>query len=373
MHTTRDSVATILLMVGIVTVILMSSGCSRQGRMSAEGESRRGFQSRLRVELRCVPHAEMSFTSPEDKPLVRAGESEQEQQQTRESARYQSPHTGETLQAATHDVLQGIAADPSKITISVVGNNRLLVETQPANPQEAERQKDAVATYLRETYPGIEIQAEQMRAVFVGDNTADEVVSILKRRLRSLRVRKSVVQKQGHDRVMVELPSLKDPERMLSILGSTAMLEFPLVPTRYRPTSPEPNTNEEWKDEQTGETVGWEQVRAESRVAFTGYDLMENAKVQSGEAGDWVVAFELKPDRKDNFREFTRCNVGRTLAIVLDRRCIMAPVIRTAIPGRGIIEGNMTAEEAHDLQILLNAGALPVPLEILEEGTYGPA
>jgi preprotein translocase subunit SecD len=154
---------------------------------------------------------------------------------------------------------------------------------------------------------------------------------------------------------------------VLDILKSTALLEFRLVPARYEPANPD--TYEEWIDTQTNQTVPWEQVRAESTVEFTGRDLLPNAQVQAGQTGDWVVAFELRPERKDDFHEFTRRNIGRIMAIVLDRECQMAPVIRAAIPGSGVIEGNMTPEEASDLKLLLNAGALPVPLEIVENRT----
>ena len=77
----------------------------------------------------------------------------------------------------------------------------------------------------------------------------------------------------------------------------------------------------------------------------------------------------MRADRKNAFREFTRRNVGRQMAIVLDNKCQMAPVIKSEIPGKGIIEGNFTAQEAGDLKLLLNAGALPVPLEIAENRT----
>jgi len=147
------------------------------------------------------------------------------------------------------------------------------------------------------------------------------------------------------------------------------MLEFRLIPERYKPASAAVDTYDEWKDEQTGQVASWDLVRAESTREFSGGDLMPNAVVQSGQTGDWVVAFELKNDKKDDFHEFTRRNLQRTMAIVLDEECMMAPVIRSAIPGRGIIEGNMTAQEAGDLRLLLNAGALPVPLEIVENRT----
>ena len=108
---------------------------------------------------------------------------------------------------------------------------------------------------------------------------------------------------------------------------------------------------------------------AESKAEFTGRDLMSNSSVQPDQAGKWVVHFELRSDKKQPFREFTRANIGRLMAIVLDNKCQMAPVIKSEIPGTGIIEGNFTAQSAGDLKLLLNAGALPVPLEIAENRT----
>ncbi|MGD9498423.1 MAG: protein translocase subunit SecD, partial [Armatimonadota bacterium] len=214
----------------------------------------------------------------------------------------------------------------------------------------------------------LEIEEVEPSAVFVDEETADKVKYIIEQRLFSLgEIREPVIQKQGYDRIIVEMPGVKDPERVLDILKSTAMLEFRLVPARYQPSGS--GALLEWEDTQTGRTVSWEQVRAESEVAFTGRDLLPNASVRAGERGDWVVAFELRPQQKDDFHEFTRRNIGRIMAIVLDREVQMAPVIRSAIPGSGIIEGNMGPEEAGDLKLLLNAGALPVPLEIVENRT----
>jgi preprotein translocase subunit SecD len=207
-----------------------------------------------------------------------------------------------------------------------------------------------------------------MSSVFVDAETADKVQYIIEQRLYNMGdIREPVIQKQGFDRIIVQMPGVKDPERVLDILKSTALLEFRLIPQQYEPASQ--MSYEEWTDTEEGQTVSWDQVRAESSVEFTGRDLKPNAKVQSGQTGDWVVAFELKDDQKDDFNEFTRRNIGRIMAIVLDRECQMAPVIRSAIPGSGIIEGNMSAEDAGDLKLLLNAGALPVPLEIVENRT----
>jgi protein-export membrane protein SecD len=148
------------------------------------------------------------------------------------------------------------------------------------------------------------------------------------------------------------------------------MLEFRLIPQRYTCPGAEQDDYSVWQDSQTGQTVTWERVLAESEGEFTGRDLMSNADVQTRTGGaGWVVGFELRTDRKNAFRDFTRRNVQRLMAIVLDGECVMAPAIKSEIPGKGIIEGNFTAQAARDLKLLLNAGALPVPLEIAENRT----
>lgn len=320
------------------------------------------LQGGAHVVLRCLSSAEMSFVLPENAVLVAAEDAELPEGVAR------PPFTSaEQLTVRIKDVLRKVGTDPQTVTINVL-RNRLVVETRPQDQAEADRQQKAIYDFLVSQYPGMEIEQQEMNAVFVDAETADKVKYIIEQRLYSLgEIREPVIQKQGYDRIIVEMPGVKDPDRVLDILKSTALLEFRLVPARYEPATPD--TYEEWIDTQTNQTVPWEQVRAESTVEFTGRDLLPNAQVQAGQTGDWVVAFELRPERKDDFHEFTRRNIGRIMAIVLDRECQMAPVIRAAIPGSGVIEGNMTPEEASDLKLLLNAGALPVPLEIVENRT----
>lgn len=320
------------------------------------------LQGGAHVVLRCLPSAEMSFLLPENAVLVAAADAELPEGVAR------PPFTSaDQLGVRVKDALRNIGTDPATVEVSVL-NNRLLVDTQPVDQQQADRQQKAVYDFLVSQYPGMAIEQQEMSAVFVDEETADKVKYIIEQRLFSLgEIREPVIQKQGSDRIIVEMPGVRDPERVLDILKSTALLEFRLVPARYEPLNPD--TYDEWTDSQTNQTVTWEQVRAESTVEFTGRDLLPNAQVQAGQTGDWVVAFELRPAQKDDFNEFTRRNIGRIMAIVLDRECQMAPVIRSAIPGSGIIEGNMTPEQASDLRLLLNAGALPVPLEIVENRT----
>ena len=319
------------------------------------------LQGGAHVVLRCLSEAEMTFSLADDIPMVTDA--------VEEGGDYRPPFTTEQLVLQVRNVLEeqtGTAAEQADI--EVLGGNLLSVTTRPEDEEQANAQQTAIQEFLIESYPGIQVQVGDMSSVFVTDETADKVQYIIEQRLFRLgEIREPVIQKQGFDRIIVQMPGVRDPERVLDILKSTALLEFRLIPEKYEPI--DTMSYQEWRDTSTDQTVSWDLVRTESNVEFTGRDLKPNAKVQSGQTGDWVVAFELKDDRKDDFNEFTRRNIGRIMAIVLDRECQMAPVIRSAIPGSGIIEGNLSTEEAGDLKLLLNAGALPVPLEIVENRT----
>ncbi|MGI5816698.1 MAG: protein translocase subunit SecD [Armatimonadota bacterium] len=319
------------------------------------------LQGGAHVVLRCLSEAEMHFSLADDVPMVTGPEAE--------GSAYTPPFTEQQLVQEIRTLLaERTDARPREVRVEVVGGNRLIVTTQPHDEQQANAQEAAVHEFLIANYPGIGVEVGQMSSVFVDADTADTVQNIIEQRLFRLgEIREPVIQKQGYDRIIVQMPGVRDPERVLDILKSTAMLEFRLIPEQYEPI--DTLTYQEWRDTTSDRTVSWDLVRAESPVEFSGRDLKPNAKVQSGMAGDWVVAFELKDDQKDDFNEFTRRNIGRIMAIVLDRDCQMAPVIRSAIPGAGIIEGNLSTEEASDLKLLLNAGALPVPLEIVENRT----
>lgn len=342
------------------------------------------LQGGAHVVLQCLPQTTMSFASPEEKPLYKvasaateetaqtegAGE-EEEARKTEEPPAYQPPETEATLIEKVRSVLVRNGVPTEQVEVELVAANLLTVKTQANNEDAAERQEKLVHEFLVGNYPGVQIEKRLRTEVFVGRDTAERVKHIIDRRLYDMGdIREPVIQKQGDDQIIVELPGVKDPQRVLDILRSTALLEFVLVPPRYVDPIPEDNDYNEWTDQTTGEPVPWEVVYFASDRRFTGADLKSNATLGPGDAGDWVVNFELKDDRRIAFAEFTRKNVGEIMAIVLDTQCQMAPVIRTEISGgRGQIEGNMDADEARDLKLLLNAGALPVPLEIVENRT----
>ncbi len=331
------------------------------------------LQGGAHVVLRCLSQATMHFTSPEDKPLVRLDQEAATEDESNQLQGYQPGETRASLREKVKAVLvrKGVPAD--EITVEVPTPGLLVVRTRANDKSTVEKHQEIVYQFLQSNYPGVEIKKKDPETVFIGKNTADKVKNIVSRRLYAMSdIREPVIQQQGDDQIIVELPGVKDPQRVLGILQSTAQLEFRLIPARYTLAggAAEAGDYSQWIDEASNDVVPWQQVYHSSEQAFTGADLKSNARPQPGQAMDFVVAFELRAEKSTAFGDFTRRNVGRIMAIVLDEECQMAPVIRSPITGgRGVIEGSFDAQEAGDIALLLNAGALPVPLEIAENRT----
>ncbi len=336
------------------------------------------LQGGAHVVLRCLPQATMHFDAPEDKPLVKRKQKEAEEDAetagTAESPPvYQPPETEASLVEKVRAVLvhSGLAAE--EVEVEVPAPHLLVVRTRANDKDTAEKHQKIVADFLQGNYPGVEIEDRELETVFIETKTAEKVKNIVDRRLYQMgHIREPIIQQQGADQIIIELPGVKDPEHVMDILKSTAQLEFRVIPVRYTlsQTGEAADEYREWSDTATGNLVPWEQVYNEAELGFTGADLKSNARVVPGATLDFVVSFELRDPKKTTFYEFTRRHVDKRMAIVLDKECQMAPVIRSAISGgRGQIEGNFAAGEAGDLALLLNAGALPVPLEIAENRT----
>jgi preprotein translocase subunit SecD len=333
------------------------------------------LQGGAHVVLRCLPESRFVFTTPDDHPMSHKAPAAGQKAPTTTADGKRIVPTGitpDTLSEQLRGVLGRAGVPEDEIKVDVAGDSMVMVSTRAQTKEIAAKQQKLLDDYLSRTYPGTQVTAREPESVFLDKDTAEQVKGIIDRRLYEMsEVREPVIQKQGNDQIIIELPGVKDPDRVVQILRSTAMLEFRLIPQRYTCPGAETDDYSVWQDSQTGQTVTWERVLADSEGQFTGRDLMSNADVQTrtGGGAGWVVGFELRADRKNAFRDFTRRNVQRQMAIVLDAECVMAPVIKSEIPGKGIIEGNFSAQAARDLKLLLNAGALPVPLEIAENRT----
>ena len=338
------------------------------------------LQGGAHVVLRCLPQATMYFASPEDKPLVKPDKSAEAEEDAGETTSgYEPPETRTSLVDRVKATLAraGVPAQDEhgneRIDVQVPSPYLLVVRTRANDETTAEKHQKIVEDFLNANYPGVVIEVREMETVFVGSQTAAKVKNIVDRRLYQMSdIREPVIQQQGSDQIIVELPGVRDPDRVTKILRSTAQLEFRLIPPRY--SLPEGaaarDDYSQWTDQTSGEIVAWERVYNDAELAFSGADLKSNARVVPGQAMDFVVSFEMRDEKKTPFYDFTRRNVKKIMAIVLDQECQMGPVIQSAISGgRGEITGNFKAQEAGDLALLLNAGALPVPLEIAENRT----
>ncbi|MBI5211717.1 MAG: protein translocase subunit SecD [Elusimicrobia bacterium] len=216
-------------------------------------------------------------------------------------------------------------------------------------------------------------------------------IEIIRNRVDQFGVAEPLIARQGKRWIVVQLPGVSNAAAAKDIVGKTALLEF-----RMQQTDEKAQTAlgkiAELGNPFAGEHVstaaaklvpeGTELFRGKdssiyllsSSAPFTGADL-ETARVETGgNYGLPVVAFKFKPEAAANFANFTGANVGKNMAIVLDRVVYSAPVIKSRITGgSGIIEGQFTMQDAHNLSIVLRAGALPAPVKIIEERTIGPS
>jgi SecD/SecF fusion protein len=190
----------------------------------------------------------------------------------------------------------------------------------------------------------------------------DQSIEVLRRRVDALGTTEPNIQRQGVDRVLVEVPGLQDTSKLKEILGTTAKLEFRLV---ARPGTAE------GEFDTLPSTEG--PLPVEKRVMVQGEDLTDAQPGFDSRTGEPVVNFKFNIRGGQRFGQVTSEHVGEPFAIVLDNKVISAPRILGPITGgSGQISGHFTTEEANNLSILLRAGALPAKLTIVEERTVGP-
>ena len=194
-------------------------------------------------------------------------------------------------------------------------------------------------------------------------------IEIVRRRIDETGVIDPIINREGEDRIVVQLPGIEDPNRIKELLGKTAHMTFRLVDENANLSAPPPPGVDFLPDEsQPGVKIA---VRR--RVDVDGADLTDARAGQNQQTGEWVVNFTFDSLGARKFADISRANVGHRFAIVLDNQVISAPVIREAITGgRGQISGRFTAGSATDLAVLLRAGALPAPLTVVEERSVGP-
>ncbi len=203
-------------------------------------------------------------------------------------------------------------------------------------------------------------------------DATDRALEIIRNRIDQFGVLEPYIQKEGTNRIIIQLPGVTDRDRAIDIIGKTAHLEFVLV-------SDDPELLKTALDgEETPgyvlKILGKESLLLEDKASLTGDKLVDaSVEFSQQQFGQPYVSLTLNSEGAKIFSDLTAENVNRRLAIVLDGVVQSAPVIRERIPsGRAQITGSFSVDEANDLAIVLRAGALPAPTRIIEERTVGP-
>ena len=203
-------------------------------------------------------------------------------------------------------------------------------------------------------------------------STLKKALEIVRRRIDESGTKEPLIQSQGRDRILVQLPGVDNPDRIKKLLGKTAKLSF-------RFTHPRINNGD--LNEKSVAPPGYKLMKDENnedkyyliqkRIMISGEELTD-ATPGFDQNGNPAVMFVLSASGGKKFGRVTGKNIGKPFAIVLDNKVISAPIIQSQIFSNGQITGRFSVEETKDLALVLRAGALPVPLTILEERSVGP-
>ena len=297
----------------------------------------------------------------------------------------------ERLQA-TRDDIRTMLRD-AKIGYTGLSGTGRSVQVRIREANEVEQAKTALATLTQPVSSGVfgtgsttELELDEpepglLRFTFTEEgityrtsSAVTQSIEVIGRRVNELGTTEPIIQRQGVDRILVQVPGLQDPQRLKDILGQTAKLTFQMVDQ----TMPVQEAIEGRPP--AGSTVLYSMddppvpYLIESRVIVSGENLVDAQATFDQRTSEAVVSFRFDAKGAQRFGQATQQNVGKLFAIILDNQVISAPQIREPIlGGTGQISGSFTAESANDLAVLLRAGALPADLTIVEERTVGPS
>jgi preprotein translocase subunit SecD len=276
-------------------------------------------------------------------------------------------------------VYTGLAAKPDSVEVRISKDtdvptalSKLRELSQPlggllgSNGQRSLEVTDAGGGLIRLSIPPAAILERTRQAV-------EQSITIIEKRVNELGTVEPLIQRQGVDRILVQVPGLQDPTRLKALLGQTAKMDFRMVDTTVPPDQAVkgqvPPDSEVLPSAESPDRP----YVIKKQVLVSGGDLTDAQPGFDQRNGQPIVSFKFNSSGSRKFAQATTENVKQPFAIVLDNKVISAPVIQEPITGgQGQISGNFTVQQANDLAILLRAGALPAPLTIIEERTVGP-
>jgi len=215
----------------------------------------------------------------------------------------------------------------------------------------------------------ITVQLSEAERAATDSRTIQQSLEIIRRRVDEVGTREPTIQRQGTDRILIQVPGIGSAAELKALIGTTARLTFNPVRGRTADQNADPGARNVLLP--AADEPGMFYIIEQTPVV-SGEDLVD-AQPAFDQNGRPAVNFRFNPSGARKFGDYTAANIGQPFAIVLDDEVISAPVIQSAIPGgSGIITGSFTIEESTDLAVLLRAGALPAELIFLEERTIGP-
>jgi len=213
------------------------------------------------------------------------------------------------------------------------------------------------------------VQLSEAERAATDNRTIQQSLEIIRRRVDEVGTREPTIQRQGTDRILIQVPGIGSAAELKALIGTTARLTFNPVRGRTADENADPGARNVLLP--SADEPGMFYIIEQTPVV-SGEDLVD-AQPAFDQNGRPAVNFRFNPSGARKFGDYTAQNIGQPFAIVLDDEVISAPVIQSAIPGgSGIITGNFSVEESTDLAVLLRAGALPAELTFLEERTIGP-
>ncbi len=262
--------------------------------------------------------------------------------------------------------------------ININENKEIIFSTNEKNVEKVEsflNDKDGSINIYFDQFKSFQYEVENEKENFklklskyglikIKTSSLDQAIEIVRRRVDEVGTNEPNILKRGNDRILVELPGLDDPMRIKNLLGKTANLTFRFITK---------SNDETFGSEQLEFEDGSEIANVSKRIIVSGENLIDAQPRMDNQTNETVVTFDFDRVGAKRFGRATTKGVGKRLAIVLDGKVISAPVIQEAIvAGSGQISGDFTFQTATDLALLLRSGALPAPLEIIEERTVGP-
>jgi len=288
--------------------------------------------------------------------------------------------------AATEEKINGLTAkrENDAIVVSVPAESR-----DQANDLIKDRFSDLAIADSGSTGGQSQFQLKYTPAArrALSDLTIQQSLETISNRIDQFGVSEPIIQREGSEGILIQLPGVQDPERAKELIGRTAVLQLKLLPKenydaetfadgkKPLPEGLEVLNGLNVTTDPNGRTQKSKtKYVVEKKTLLTG-DTIINAQPRPGSGLEGpYVEFELNSQGADQFERITSGNVGRQLAVILDDTVYSAPVIKDRIGGgRAVIQGNFTLAEARDLAIVLRAGALPAPVRIAEERTVGPS